>query len=86
MPEISRFLGMIIYMYFREHNPPHFHVEYNEYKASILIDSLGLFEGNLPPRIQSLAVEWAGEHREELSVNWESLKKNGEFTKISPLT
>ncbi|MFH0919462.1 MAG: DUF4160 domain-containing protein, partial [Fibrobacterota bacterium] len=85
MPEISRFLGMVIYMYFKEHNPPHFHVEYNEYRAAIHIESLGLLEGNLPPRIQSLVVEWAGEHRKELLANWESLKMSGKFNKISPL-
>lgn len=46
MPEISRFLGIVIYMYFNEHNPPHFHAEYNEFKASISIENLGLIEGN----------------------------------------
>ena len=45
MPEISRFLGMKIFMYFNEHNPPHFHVEYNEYKASINIKTFGVMEG-----------------------------------------
>ncbi len=86
MPEISRFLGIVIYMFFKEHNPPHFHVEYNEYKATLDIDSLGLLEGVLPPRIQSLVVEWACEHREELKSNWDLLKMSGQFNKISPLT
>ena len=45
MPEISRFLGIKIFMYFNEHNPPHFHVEYNEYKASINIKTFGVMEG-----------------------------------------
>ncbi|MFA5353585.1 MAG: DUF4160 domain-containing protein [Thermodesulfovibrionales bacterium] len=51
MPEISRFLGIIILMHFREHNPPHFHVEYNEFAASVLIETLGVMEGKLPPRV-----------------------------------
>jgi hypothetical protein len=44
MPEISRFLGIVIYMFFNEHNPPHFHAEYNEHKAAIFIDTLELME------------------------------------------
>jgi hypothetical protein len=42
MPEISRFLGIVIYMYFNGHNPPHIHAEYNEFRASILINNLGV--------------------------------------------
>jgi Domain of unknown function (DUF4160) len=54
MPEISRFLGIVIYMYFNEHNPPHFHVEYGEFKASLFIDTLGMMQGKLPSRVQAL--------------------------------
>ena len=56
MPEISRFLGIVIYMYFNEHHPPHFHAEYNECKAAIEIKSLGLMKGKLPPKVMSLVV------------------------------
>ncbi len=48
MPEISRFLGIIIVMYFDEHNPPHFHVQYNEYRASMDIKNLNITVGLLP--------------------------------------
>ena len=51
MPEISRFLGIKIFMYFNEHNPPHFHVQYNENKASIRIETLGVMEGKLPSKV-----------------------------------
>ncbi len=85
MPEISRFLGIVIYMYFNEHNPPHFHVEYNEFKASIEIESLGTLEGRLPPKVLSLAVEWAGGHQSELLENWNTLRSAGEFHRIAPL-
>ena len=85
MPEISRFLGMVIYMYFREHNPPHFHVEYNEFVAAIAIESLGIMEGKLPPKVLSLAVEWAGQHQNELYENWESLRRTGDYHRIAPL-
>ena len=57
MPEISRFLGIVIQMYFNEHNPPHFHVQYNEYRAALLIESLGVMEGKLPAKVLSLVVE-----------------------------
>ena len=66
MPSISRFLGIIITMYYREHNPPHFHVKYNEYKAIFTIEDLKMIEGDLPKRVVSLVLEWAFAHREEL--------------------
>jgi hypothetical protein len=50
MPEISRFLGIIITMYFDEHNPPHFHVRYNEYRASMEIKTLNILRGELPAK------------------------------------
>ncbi len=85
MPELSRFLGIIIYKYFNEHNPPHFHAEYNEFKASILIKTLGLMEGKLPLKVMSLVVEWAQEHQEELMDNWNSIQDTGLYHKIDPL-
>ncbi len=85
MPEISRFLGIVIYMYFNKHNPPHFHAEYNEYKASILIKTLGLMEGKLPSKVMSLVIEWAQDHQEELLDNWNSIKETGQYRKIKPL-
>ncbi len=85
MPEISRFLGIVIYMYFNEHNPPHFHAEYNEYKASISIQTLGIIEGKLPSRVLSLVIEWAQEHQEELFNDWSSIKETGKYEKIKPL-
>lgn len=55
MPEISRFLGIIIAMYYREHNPPHFHVRYNEYKATISISDLAVLDGKLPHKLLPLS-------------------------------
>lgn len=85
MPEISRFLGIVIYMHFNDHNPPHFHAKYGEHQAKIAIPSLGLQEGILPGRILSLVVEWGLEHRDELMHNWESLRISGQYRKIAPL-
>lgn len=85
MPEISRFLGIVIYMYFNEHNPPHFHVEYNEYNAAISIQTLGVIKGKLPSKVLSLVVEWAQDHQGELLENWNSLEETGKYRKIKPL-
>jgi hypothetical protein len=85
MPEISRFLGIVIRMYFNDHSPPHFHVEYNEFEASVVIETLGIMEGKLPGKVLSLAVEWASLHQTELMQNWESIRTTGVFRRIEPL-
>jgi hypothetical protein len=86
MPEISRFLGIIIRMYFEavEHDPPHFHAYYGEYEAVFAIDSLEVIKGWVPARIRGLVVEWAEIHRKELQKNWNLLKED-KFKKIKPL-
>ncbi len=85
MPEICRFLGIIISMYYREHAPPHFHAKYGEYRAAFSINDLKVIEGSLPPRIISLVLEWAFEHRDELLEDWELACKKEELKKIKPL-
>lgn len=54
MPEISRFYGIVISMFYDEHNPPHFHAQYGEYKAVIRINDFALAEGYLPPKALGL--------------------------------
>jgi hypothetical protein len=81
MPEISRFLGIVIYMYFEEHNPPHFHVKYNEYKAVMDIQTLNILAGNLPVKVRNLVAEWAELYEQELLEMWNSK----DFHKIKPL-
>lgn len=85
MPEISRFLGIIIYMHFNEHNPPHFHVRYNEHRAAIEIETLALQDGYLPPRVLGIVIEWAEMHQSALRQNWISLQEIGSFSKVPPL-
>ena len=85
MPEISRFLGMIIAMYYQDHNPPHFHVRYNEYKAAISIKDLALLDGKLPPKVFGLAVEWATKHQSELMEDWELARNLQTLKTIAPL-
>ncbi len=81
MPEICRFLGIIITMYFDEHNPPHFHVRYNEYRASMDILTLNIIAGTLPAKVRGLVEEWAELHQNELLTMWNTK----EFHPIKPL-
>ena len=85
MPEISRFLGIVIDMYFNDHNPPHFHVRYEDHRAVVGIDPLELREGHLPPRVLGLVMEWAEMYQRELRRNWTALATEGTFTRIPPL-
>ena len=66
MPEISRFLGIVIKMFINDHNPPHFHAFYGEHEALVEINSLLIFAGKLPPRVVGLVLEWATIHQQEL--------------------
>jgi len=86
MPEISRFLGIVIRMYFKDHNPPHFHVSYEKYEATIDIKNLGIISGSLPPKVLALVVEWASFHAEELLDNWSKTKDLKSPNKIEHLT
>jgi hypothetical protein len=85
MPEISRFLGIIITMYYNDHPPPHFHVRYNQQKAIIDIETLSILEGNISPRILGLVIEWAAIHKTELMQNWELARLQVPLEPITPL-
>ncbi len=84
MPEISRFLGIVVFMNFKDHNPPHFHAMYGDYQIIVEINT-GVVEGKFPKRALSLLMEWYEIHREELIKNWETLKNKGSYEKITPL-
>ena len=85
MPEISRFFGIVIRMYFDDHEPPHFHAFYADSKAQLRIDPIGLLRGHLPPRSLALIVEWASMHRVELLANWDRLRREEPPVRIPPL-
>ena len=85
MPEICRFYGIIIAMFFDDHNPPHFHARYGGDKVAIEIESLRILEGQLPSRALGLVIEWASQHQSELLENWDLAKNNQAPKKISPL-
>lgn len=73
MPEISRFYGIVIRMYFQNHNPPHFHAEYQGYKAEYDIRTLSILAGSLPKRANALVLEWAATHRTDYLITGKSL-------------
>ena len=85
MPEISRFYGIIIKMFYEDHLPPHFHAEYGEFEALINIHTLGIFAGELPHRALGLVMEWASMHRNELIQLWNKAKLYEPLEKIDPL-
>jgi len=85
MPEISRFYGIVIAMFYSEHNPPHFHARYGGDKAAIEIRTLRVLEGTLPPRSLGLVIEWASQHQRELLADWELAREGHPPEKIAPL-
>jgi hypothetical protein len=85
MPTISTFYGIIIRMFFNDHAPPHFHVEYAEFKAEIAIETLAVLNGRLPRRALALVLEWAALHRDELLDDWTLCRQHEQPKKIQPL-
>jgi hypothetical protein len=85
MPEISRFFGIVIRMYWNDHMMPHFHASYAEHEATFAITSLGLLAGSLPSRRHLLVVEWALQHQAELLADWERARLEQPLERIAPL-
>lgn len=85
MPEISRFFGIVIAIYWKEHGIPHFHAKYGSYRASFSIEDLRLLEGSLPPRVLALVVEWAAKNRKELIEDWNLAMEKKPLNSIKPL-
>jgi hypothetical protein len=85
MPEISRFFGIVIRMYVNDHNPPHFHAAYGEFEALINIETMRIYQGDLPRRALGLVLEWAALHRGELQQDWSRARKGEPLQPIAPL-
>ena len=84
MPSISTFYGIIIYMYYNDHKPPHLHAVYAEYEA--LMDFNGkIIEGKLPKKKRKLVEAWIILHKEELEANWRLAREHNQITSIDPL-
>jgi len=85
VPEISRFLGIIITMNYSDHAPPHFHARYGNQKALIAVQALTLLQGRLPPRVLGLVMEWTSLHQAELMENWDLAQQQSRLFKVEPL-
>lgn len=83
--EDQRILGIAIYMYFGEHNPPHFHAIYGRYEAEILIENRQILKGKLPVRALSLVREWAAKYQDQLRQDWELARRHEALKPIPPL-
>ncbi|MBI3004216.1 MAG: DUF4160 domain-containing protein [Ignavibacteriales bacterium] len=84
MPEVSRFLGIIIAMFYNEHAPPHFHAKYGDFEVTVTIET-GVVSGEFPKRALSHVLEWLQLHKAELLKNWELAKLRKPLNKIDPL-
>lgn len=86
MPTLSIFFGIVIYIYWSDHNPPHIHARYSGEEAVIAIGTLAILEGSLPKRALAMVLEWMREHQEELERAWELASRNIPPARIAALT
>lgn len=77
-------MGIVIFMNFHEHNPPHFHAKYGDFEIVVEINS-GIVEGKFPKRALNLVIEWYEMHKNDLITDWELIRTTGNFNKIQPL-
>ena len=84
MPEISRFLGVVIAMYYRDHAPPHFHAIYGDAEVTVEINS-GVVHGDFPRRALAHVLEWSNLHRQELIEVWNLARASRPLPRIDPL-
>lgn len=85
MPELSRFFGLVILMFYNDHPPPHFHVRYGGQRAIVDIRTLAVLEGRLSPRALGLVTEWAALHQSELLEAWDRARRQEPLGQIAPL-
>jgi hypothetical protein len=85
VPEICRFLGIIVRMFFADHEVPHFHAYYAGQSARFDLETLQVLDGDLPARVRGLVVEWASLHRDELRDDWERARRHEPLRRIEPL-
>jgi hypothetical protein len=72
-------------MFYNDHNPPHFHAKYGDFKAVIAIDTGEVIEGRLPPRVLGLVQEWREYHKAELNEDWDLARSRKALKRIEPL-
>lgn len=85
MPEICRFLGIVVGMFYNEHRPPHFHAKYGEYEIVVKIETGEVMQGYFPSRALGLVREWHTLHKDELLEDWRLAEFRKPLKKIDPL-
>jgi hypothetical protein len=85
MPEISRFYGIVIKMYYSDHAPPHFHAEYGEQELIVGIAPITILAGSAPPRVRSMVLEWAALNQQALQQNWDRCRHAQPPESVTPL-
>ncbi len=85
MPEISRFYGIVIKMFYNDHQPPHFHAEYSGDQIVVNLNTFAVIAGKLSPRATGLVMEWASQHQAELQDVWEQARNMAPLDRIDPL-
>jgi hypothetical protein len=85
MPEVSRFYGIIIRFYYRDHPPTHFHAIYGEHQALIEIETGAIYRGRLPRTAYDLVNQWRAIHLNELRDNWNRARQQIPVRPIAPL-
>ena len=85
MPELSRFYGVVIKMYYNDHNPPHFHAEYGSDQMVVDANTLAVIGGRISPRATGLVMEWAAQHQSELLQAWQQARNMEPLDRIDPL-
>ena len=84
MPIISRFFGIVIYMFWRDHHPPHFHARYGDDEVIVEIET-GKVTGHITQRALTMIQDWREQHKEELLADWKLAEQNKPLIRISPL-
>ena len=85
MPVISRFYGIIVFMNYNDHNPPHFHARYQDYEVIVEIQT-GLIQGQMPKRALQFIFEWMGKYEADLLANWDLARERKALKPIPPLS
>ena len=85
VPTISRFFGIVIAMFFDDHDPPHFHARHADGSAKVQIDPIEVIDSSLRRRDLRLVLAWAELHREELLENWRLARAGETLNEIEPL-
>lgn len=85
MLELSRFYGIVVFMVYDDHPPPHFHARYGDDAISVTLDAATRVDGRFPRRALSLVLDWVDRHRDELIENWYKAQRGEALTPVAPL-